>query len=74
MAEKNFKSDVAYIARYVIINATQKIYANKSVTLIDANGNKIEEKIFDNEKLIWRKFAPDSKIARILERIIKASM
>ena len=71
MAEKNLKSDVTYITRYVIINATQKKYANKSVTLLDENGKLVEEKVFDNDKLIWRKFAPNSKIAKILERIIE---
>ena len=71
MAEKNFKSDVTYIAWYIIINATQKRFANKSVTLLDVNGKLIEETIFDNEKLIWREFAPNSKIAKILECIIE---
>ena len=70
-AEKKFKSDVTYVARYVIINATQKKYANKSVTLLDLNGKLIEEKVFDNDKLVWRKFAPNSKIAKILEQIIE---
>lgn len=38
---------------------------------INANGKKVEERVFDNEKLIWNKYAPDSKIAKILECIIK---
>ena len=69
--EKDYKTEIAYTLRFIIINATQKKYANKSAALFDKNNNLIDETIFDNEKLVWREYTPDSKIAKILEAIIK---
>ena len=69
--EKDYDIEIAYCIRFILINATQQKYANKSIALFDKNDQLIEEVIFDNDKLIWRNFAPNSKIAKILECIIE---
>ena len=69
--EKNYDIEIAYCIRFILINATQQKYTNKSIALFDKNDQLIEEVIFDNDKLIWRNFAPNSKIAKILECIIE---
>jgi len=69
--EKNYDIEIAYCIRFILINATQQKYTNKSIALFDKNDQLIEEVVFDNDKLIWRNFAPNSKIAKILECIIE---
>jgi hypothetical protein len=69
--EKDYDIEIAYCIRFILINATQQKYTNKSIALFDKNDQLIEEVIFDNDKLIWRNFAPNSKIAKILECIIE---
>ena len=69
--EKNYDIEIAYCIRFILINATQQKYTNKSIALFDKNDQLIEELVFDNDKLIWRNFAPNSKIAKILECIIE---
>ena len=69
--EKDYDIEIAYCIRFILINATQQKYTNKSIALFDKNDQLIEEVVFDNDKLIWRNFAPNSKIAKILERIIE---
>ena len=69
--EKDYDIEIAYCIRFILINATQQKYTNKSIALFDKNDQLIEEFIFDNDKLIWRNFAPNSKIAKILECIIE---
>ena len=69
--EKDYDIEIAYCIRFILINATQQKYTNKSIALFDKNDQLIEEVVFDNDKLIWRNFAPNSKIAKILECIIE---
>ena len=69
--EKDYDKEIAYCIRFILINATQQKYTNKSIALFDKNDQLIEEVVFDNDKLIWRNFAPNSKIAKILECIIE---
>ncbi len=69
--EKDYNTEIAYCIRFILINATQQKYTNKSIALFDKKEQLIEEIVFDNDKLIWREFAPDSKIAKILECIIE---
>ncbi len=69
--EKDYDIEVAYCIRFILINATQQKYTNKSIALFDKNDQLIDEVVFDNDMLIWRKFAPNSKIAKILECIIE---
>ena len=69
--ERDYNTEIKFCIRFILINATQQKYATKSVALFDKNEQIIEEVIFDNDKLIWRKFSPDSKIAKILELIIE---
>ena len=69
--EKDYNIEIAYCIRFILINATQQKYTNKSIALFDKNDQLIEEVVFDNDKLIWRNFAPNSKIAKILECIIE---
>ena len=69
--EKDYDIEIAYCIRFILINATQQKYTNKSIALFDKNDQLIEEVVFDNDKLIWRNFAPNSKIANILECIIE---
>lgn len=69
--EKDYDIEVAYCIRFILINATQQKYTNKSIALFDKNDQLIDEVVFDNDMLIWRKFASNSKIAKILECIIE---
>lgn len=69
--EKDYNVEIKYCVRFILINATQQKYANKSLALFDKNEQLIEDFIFDNDKLVWREFSPDSKIAKILEFIIE---
>ena len=69
--EKDYDIEIAYCIRFILINATQQKYTNKSIALFDKNDQLIDEVVFDNDMLIWRKFAPNSKIAKILECIIE---
>ncbi len=69
--EKDYDIEIAYCIRFILINATQQKYTNKSIALFDKNDQLIEKVVFDNDKLIWRNFAPNSKIAKILECIIE---
>ena len=71
LLEKDYDIEIAYCIRFILINATQQKYTNKSIALFDKNDQLIEEVVFDNDKLIWRNFAPNSKIAKILECIIE---
>lgn len=69
--EKDYNAEIKYCIRFILINATQQKYTNKSVALFDKREQLIEEIVFDNDKLVWRDFSPNSKIAKILECIIK---
>ena len=69
--EKDYNVEIKYCVRFVLINATQQMYTNKSIALFDKNEQLIEDFIIDNDKLVWREFAPDSKIAKILALIIE---
>lgn len=69
--ERDYNTEIKFCIRFILINATQQKYATKSVALFDKNEQLVEEVIFDNDKLIWREFSPDSKIAKILEIIIE---
>ena len=69
--EKDYNIEIAYCIRFVLINATQQKYTNKSIALFDKNDQLIEEVVFDNNELVWREFTPNSKIAKILECIVE---
>ena len=69
--ERDYNTEIKFCVRYILINATQQKYASKSVAVFDKNEQLIDEIVFDNDKLIWRDFSSDSKIARILELIIE---
>ena len=69
--EKDYNTEITFCIRFILINATQQKYASKSVAVFDKKEQLIDEIVFDNDKLIWRDFSPDSKIAKILELIIE---